>query len=77
MVPGMDTNARLFVKALRVLGVTNATTEPEPSPVKRKLNVNAEGSRRLAKALRPAVFSVEPILLDQLSGGMCLFLLTG
>lgn len=70
----MDTNARLFVQAIRILGAANATVEADPLPVKRKLNVNAEGSRRLAKALRPAAFNVEPILLDQLASSESLLL---
>lgn len=61
----MDTNTCLFVKAIRILGAANAAAEPEPALVKRKLNVNIEGSRRLAKALCPAAFNVEPILLNQ------------
>lgn len=61
----MDTNSRVFQKALQTLGAQD--TGVEPSPVKRK--ANTEISKRHAKALKASTFNVEPVLMDQLSGG--------
>lgn len=59
----MDTNSRVFQKALQTLGAQD--TGVEPAPVKCK--ANTEISKRHAKALKASTFNVEPVLMDQLS----------
>lgn len=65
LVPGMDTKARVYQKALRTLATpAEAATEAAPASSKRK--ASEPPSKRMSKALKPQTFAFEPQFIDLL-----------